>query len=80
MNANSLRQRALDIIGQSDCLNRVAFARMRDANESRLIVHGIMTSALKDQTLPSTVSGMDIALLAAIAAHRSRKVIASACS
>ena len=63
------RQRRLDILGQTNRLNRIAAAQIGDVNEGRLIVHGVLARALDDDKLASTVQGLDAALQLALQAR-----------
>ncbi len=67
MTAHNLSsQRKLAIIAQTGRLNRVAFARTKDAKAGQLLVQGIIARALEDEALPATVLGLDAALTSAL--------------
>ena len=69
MRFDPVHQRKLDILGQSDRLSRVAIAKIGDVNEGRLIVHHVLTRALADSQIQSTIQGLDAALQSALAAR-----------
>jgi hypothetical protein len=78
MKANPAHTRMLAIVGQGPRLNRLAFARTGDANEGNMLVHGVISRALDDDRLPSTVQGLDAALAAAIEFATEQRISAGA--
>lgn len=67
---NQNKRWTLDVLSHSEALSHQAMAQVRDTNEARLLVHGVIADALEGMSAAVSNADLEGAMGAALGLHR----------